>query len=77
MRIIKLVTLLFLPGTFDSVLDQHIACYCQFTGKLDQTFMSTDVRHWESGRRQYESGALATYFALTLPMTAFISGMWY
>jgi hypothetical protein len=39
--------------------------------------MSTDVLHWEAGKRQYESGALVTYLALSLPMTAVTFGMWY
>jgi hypothetical protein len=39
--------------------------------------MSTDVLHWENGKRQYESEALLTYLALSLPMTAVTLGTWY
>jgi hypothetical protein len=39
--------------------------------------MSTDVLHWVDGKRRYESGALVTYLALALPITAITFGMWY
>ncbi|KAL8963666.1 MAG: hypothetical protein Q9183_004983, partial [Haloplaca sp. 2 TL-2023] len=52
MRIITLVTLFFLPGTFVA------------------TLMSTDIIRWDSGSRDYQSGALYAYLAICLPFMA-------
>ncbi|KAL8769015.1 MAG: hypothetical protein Q9209_004932 [Squamulea sp. 1 TL-2023] len=52
MKIITLVTLFFLPGTFIA------------------TLMSTDIIHWNNGKKNYQPGAMHVYLAVCLPFMA-------
>ncbi|KAL8893307.1 MAG: hypothetical protein Q9192_005397 [Flavoplaca navasiana] len=52
MKIITLVTLFFLPGTFVA------------------TLMSTDIIRWDTGKKEYQPGALHVYLAICLPFMA-------
>lgn len=74
MRIITLVTLFFLPGTFISVgsmpLDMRI-----FADENRQTLMSTDIIRWQSDlpgqgepQKTVSLGALQFFMAITVPL---------
>ncbi|KAH7090175.1 hypothetical protein FB567DRAFT_589584 [Paraphoma chrysanthemicola] len=58
MRIITLVTLFFLPGTFVA------------------TFMSTDILRWTDTGRIYQSQALNTYLAISIPLMVVVFVTW-
>jgi len=64
MKIITLVTLFFLPGTFISYL-------------LFQTIMSTDIIQFKDNAKEYQSGALNWYIMITIPFMAATFGSWY
>lgn len=71
MRIITLVTLFFLPGTFVSVSSQA-RLETALTDDLRQTLMSTDIVHWQKpdfgGLEKVVSiGAVKLFVALTIP----------
>ncbi|KAL9632499.1 MAG: hypothetical protein Q9164_005280 [Protoblastenia rupestris] len=114
MKIITLVTLFFLPGTFISVgrlflfylVSQysqrpsqaqlycsgvksagalssmrpcsHLVENCPLTNDIlsIQTLMSTDIVHWKDGRRDFQSGALQIYLAVSLPFMVVTIGVW-
>ncbi|KAL8696542.1 MAG: hypothetical protein Q9224_002740 [Gallowayella concinna] len=58
MKIITLVTLFFLPGTFIA------------------TLMSTDIVHWDNGKKTYQPGALIVYLAVCLPLMVLTFSVW-
>ena len=71
MRIITLVTLFFLPGTFVSVSLQD-SLITIATDELQQTLMSTDVVQWQTpapGRLEkvISRGAIETFLVITIP----------
>ena len=71
MRIITLVTLFFLPGTFVSVRASRRLEFAMTDTSL-QTLMSTDIVHWQvqdSGKSKetVSFGAIQIYLAVTLP----------
>lgn len=78
MRIITLVTLFFLPGTFISVSNGQ-----QYNGKFTltvcpyQTIMSTDILKFQDNVKLFQQGALYMYLAITLPIMALTFGAWY
>ncbi|KAI4236715.1 MAG: hypothetical protein L6R40_006059 [Gallowayella cf. fulva] len=61
MKIITLVTLFFLPGTFIAVSGLFLLCL---------TLMSTDIIKWDNGKKNYQSGAMHVYLAVCLPFMA-------
>jgi hypothetical protein len=75
MRIITVITLFFLPGTFVSVRLGFKIFLIQSKTLTSQTLMSTDILRFpsENGnppRRSYSSKALEYYLAITLPIMA-------
>lgn len=82
MRVISLVTVLFLPGTFISVsLDQAIPTSGAELTK-PQTLMSTDIVSFKDQQKGLtggvsSSGAIKLYLVLTLPLTAVTLVGWY
>lgn len=73
MRVISLVTVIFLPGTFISVRTLSGERDCEADGC--QTLMSTDIVRFPNSEssiheRKVSQGALWLYLLLTLPMTA-------
>jgi hypothetical protein len=67
MRIITLVTLFFLPGTFIS---------------LHQTLMSTDIIHFQTGstgksEKTFQLGALQLFLAISFPLMFLTFAAWY
>lgn len=71
MRVIAVLTILFLPGTFISVSQQAL---WTASANKSQTLMSTDiVKHDPDTRNliigRFSPGALWLYIALTLPLT--------
>jgi len=82
MRIITLVTLFFLPGTFISVSLTTPHYFQTILIKSIQTIMSTDIIQYSktpSGASQedFSSQALRLYLSITLPMTAVVFVAWY
>ncbi len=74
MRIITLVTLFFLPGTFVSVSNQK-RLGLAVTDDLLQTLMGTDIVHWQSpepgGLEKVVSlGAIKIFLSMTIPCMA-------
>lgn len=67
MRIITVVTLFFLPGTFISV--------CLFVF-FSLTLMSTDIVRWPEGEKVYQQDALNVWLYLSLPFMAATLGLW-
>lgn len=68
MRIITLVTLFFLPGTFIGVM---LLCLCSFSSAdpLLQTFMSTDIVKFETNNeKHFQSNGLWLYLEICLPL---------
>lgn len=71
MRIITLVTLFFLPGTFVSVSNQKWLEFAVTDDSL-QTLMSTDIIKWqtptpEGSEKVVSRGAIEIFVAITLP----------
>jgi len=91
MRIITLVTLFFLPGTFISVGScliliakkstfWHTFCYRLLI--VCQTIMSTDIVRFESssggpGPEVFEADALKLYAYISIPMMVLTFAAWY
>lgn len=82
MKVITLVTLFFLPGTFmsASILSRdHFAHLANTEAK--QTIMSTDIIRFQevNGKtdRTFQSGALKLYLAITLPMMFLTFAGWW
>lgn len=85
MRIITLVTLFFLPGTYISVC--LIALKCEFPQKFTkvatQTIMSTDILQYSKidgsnkFEENYSSEALKRYVEITVPLMAITFAAWY
>lgn len=69
MRIITLVTLFFLPGTFVSVSLDFLFSEVLLIGI--QTLMSTDIIQFSSNQRTFSSAATKTYIGITLPFMFF------
>ena len=73
MRIITVVTLLFLPGTFVAV--SHLHLVESLINKLTrQTLMSTDIVKWQNDNdliSRFSWQALVMYLGITLPIMAF------
>jgi len=72
MRIITLVTLFFLPGTFVSVSFQ-IRWRIQDTNNCLQTLMSTDIVKWQAPApgglaKVVSSGAIEIFLVITVPL---------
>lgn len=75
MRIITLVTLLFLPGTFVSV-SLHGRRVLQATDDHHQTLMSTDIVHWQTPapgglEKVVSRGAIEIFLLVTVPLMIF------
>lgn len=70
MRIITLVTLFFLPGTFVSV---SVALYLVAAFGLTpmETLMSTPIVHYPDDQRIVNRDALSLFLAISLPLLAF------
>lgn len=71
MRIITLVTLFFLPGTFVSVSYPKSLGVAMTNNPL-QTVMSTDIVHWQTSdpgplEKVVASGAIWIFLAVTIP----------
>jgi len=89
MRIITLVTLFFLPGTFISVsyltLLYKLVSKVSFPGPIflhrltvdGQTIMSTDIIKFQDSQKIFSLGALQLYLAITLPMMALTFVAWW
>jgi ABC-type Fe3+ transport system permease subunit len=89
MRIITLVTLFFLPGTFISVsyliLLYKLVSKDSFPGPKfshrltveGQTIMSTDIIQFQDSKEIFSLGALQLYLAITLPLMALTFAAWW
>lgn len=89
MRVITLVTLFFLPGTFISVSDMFLVyklvSSCPSSIKIHakrtpQTVMRTDIVTWQTtqeSRQVFQLGALKLYLAITIPMMAATFTAWW
>jgi hypothetical protein len=80
MRIITLVTLFFLPGTFISVF--HFPTMNPSLLTCLQTLMSTDIVHWQTlnngkQERVVSVGAIETFLIASLPLMALTFCAWY
>jgi hypothetical protein len=80
MRIITLVTLFFLPGTFVSVF--HLPTTNPPLLTCLQTLMSTEIVRWQASnngkrKRVVSVGAIETFLAASLPLTALTFCAWY
>jgi hypothetical protein len=80
MRIITLVTLFFLPGTFISVSCKLDSATITLT--ICQTIMSTDIVKFQTdagGKSQkvFHLDALQLFLAIALPMMISVFGAWY
>ena len=82
MKVITVVTLFFLPGTFISVgaslLASHFYRQTDLTAK---TLMSTDIIRFQSGasdkpQRVYSSQALELFLEISLPLMALTFLVW-
>lgn len=80
MRIITLVTLFFLPGTFISV--SHTAIYLNLPNVRFKTLMSTGIVQFGTSatgasERTVQVGALQLFLALSLPLMLLTFVAWY
>lgn len=80
MRIITLVTLFYLPGTFISVSEVFPLLRQTYGGV--QTIMSTDIVRFQPTRKgktqkTFQQGALQLYLAITVPLMLFTFAAWY
>lgn len=78
MRVISIVTVIFLPGTFVSVSGRPRP---PKKADIKQTLMSTDIIHYSRQQEdiaegEFSSGALLLFFALTLPLMAVTLTLW-
>jgi len=78
MRIITLVTLFFLPGTFISVSQRprRGSCFSVLTADL-QTLMSTDIVRFDHSKEMFSMAALKLFLAISLPMMFLTFVAWY
>jgi hypothetical protein len=85
MKIITLVTLFFLPGTFISVsqAQTYFKTIRQYPNRLLtmkfrylQTIMSTDILQFSSNQEEFSPKALQIYLAVTIPFMALTFGAW-
>jgi hypothetical protein len=78
MRIITLVTLFFLPGTFISVSQRlrRGSCFSVLTADL-QTLMSTDIVQYDHSKEIFSMAALKMFLAISLPMMFLTFVAWY
>ena len=81
MRIITLVTLFFLPGTFISVSYVKSITTFPLTASRMQTLMSTPIVRFAPGSpsasdRNISTGALAFYCAVSLPLVVLTFAAW-
>ena len=81
MRIITLVTLFYLPGTFISVSSFKQQIWFA-SSRLFQTIMSTDIVRFQTSTpgnsgKTVQLGALQLYLAITLPMMVVTFLGWY
>jgi magnesium-transporting ATPase (P-type) len=76
MRIITLVTLFFLPGTFVSV---SVVLYLVVALGLTpaETLMSTPIVHYPDDQRIVNRDALILFLAISLPLLAITIITWY
>jgi hypothetical protein len=76
MRIITLVTLFFLPGTFVSV---SVALYLMIALGLThmETLMSTPIVHYPDNQRIVNGDALKLFLAISLPLLVVTIIAWY
>jgi len=86
MKIITLVTLFFLLGTFISVClfsPPLISVRARFNEianlkyLLIQTIMSTDIIQFQNNAKEYQSGALYWYIMITIPFMVVTFATWY
>lgn len=75
MRIITLVTLFFLPGTFVSV-SYRARLVIFLTDLSHQTLMSTDIVHWQTPapgglEKVVSGGAIEIFLVVTIPCMIF------
>lgn len=73
MRIITVVTLFFLPGTFVAVSHLHHV-HPAMTALIPQTLMSTDIMKFQNDNdviSRFSWQALLMYFGITIPIMAF------
>ena len=75
MRIITLVTLLFLPGTFVSV-NVHPNCSKLFELIEEQTLMSTPILHYPESHSIINRDALSLFLAVSLPLLVITFVVW-
>ena len=85
MKIITLVTLFFLPGTFISVSHSTISTHYRRRGPNReltvkyhylQTIMSTDILQFTNNKEDFSLRALQIYLAVTVPFMALTFGAW-
>jgi hypothetical protein len=81
MRIITLVTLFFLPGTFISV-SLYLSSVVVLTNPSCKTIMSTDIVQFQTdsnGKSQkvFQLGALQLFLTICLPMMVTTFAAWY
>lgn len=67
MRIITLVTLFFLPGTFIGV-SYSLALFSASPDTCLQTLMSTDIIKFEAGVQKFQWRGLRLYLLICLPL---------
>jgi hypothetical protein len=82
MRIITVVTLFFLPGTFVAVSRLFRLCCVNKVLKMRQTLMSTDIVKFQNNGdliHQFSWMAFVVYLAVTLPimLITFLAASWY
>lgn len=75
MRIITLVTLFFLPGTFVSVRIAHKG-FNAFQLIKKQTLMSTPIVHYPDDQRIINHDALLLFLAMALPLLVITVVVW-
>ncbi|KAI9698088.1 MAG: hypothetical protein M1820_007596 [Bogoriella megaspora] len=82
MRIITIITLLYLPATFVSVSTSFLASYTKVADQGSKTFFSTDVVSFQTangplGEKKFSLDALVVWLQVTLPLTAMtLLGSW-
>ncbi|KIX03657.1 uncharacterized protein Z518_07210 [Rhinocladiella mackenziei CBS 650.93] len=77
MRIITLVTLFFLPGTFISVSIAEQLRLADGSHSSVQTLMSTDIVRFEKSQEIFSSAALKLFLTICIPMMLFTFVAWY
>lgn len=77
MRIITLVTMFFLPGTFISVSTPVFLLSIPVTNGLLQTLMSTDIIRFNDNHKTYSPSALKLFLAISIPMMGVTFCAWY